>query len=230
MTHDGLGGLGLRAGLRRVATGLIAYGAVGLVVAAIGLGAVVWVNGKMDSLADNADATVVRLTDTLDRTAVALDDAAATATSFAGTLDRTTAAVVDAADTVRAIRSQLTALEAQFRSVNILGSEPLGRAADVVAGIVTAMDGLDTRLDGIASSLAGNEAKLSTNATSLAATGASLAELSTLLKGGIVTTGVDDLRAVILVVLSLMVAWTAVPALGALGVGIWLRRELGRTA
>jgi hypothetical protein len=219
-------GTGLRPGLRRVAVGLIAYGVIGLIVAGIGLAAVAWVNGRMDSIATNADATVTRLTDTLDKTSVALDDAAATATSFAGTLDVTTAAVTDAAGTLRGVQTQLTDLEAQFRSINILGSQPLGKAADVVAGIVAAMDGLDTRLDAIAASLTENQAKLSTNASSLAATGASIAELSGLLKGGVVTTGIEDVRAVILIVLLLMVLWTTVPAVGALGVGIWLRREL----
>jgi len=223
----GQGGPGLRAGLRRLATGLIAYGVIGLVVAAIGLGALVWVNGKMESLATNADATVVRLTDTLDKTAATLGDASSTATSFAGTLDHTVTAVTDAADTLRTVLPQLTELEAQFRSVSILGQQPLGKAADVIGGIVTRMDGLDTRLDAIATSLTDNRAKLATNAASLAATSQSVAAMSDLLKGGVVTTGVDDVRSVILVILFMLVAWTSVPAFGALGVGIWLRRELG---
>jgi hypothetical protein len=223
----GPGRTSLRAGLRRVATGLIAYGIVGLVVAVIGLGALVWVNGRMESVASSADVTVVRLTDSLDNAAVALADAGASATSFAGTLDRTTVTVEDAAETLRAVRPQLAALEAQFRSINILGQQPFGKAADVVSGISPALEGLDGRLDDIASSLTENRAKLTANAASLSATGASIAALSDLLKGGVVTTGVDDVRAVILVTLLLLVAWTAVPAVGALGFGIWLRRELG---
>lgn len=224
-TEHGPSDTSLRPGLRRVATGLIAYGVVGLVVAAIGLGALVWVNGKLDSVAANADATVARLTDTLDRAAVALDDAGASATSFSGTLDRTSAAVADAADTLRAVRPQLDALEAQFRSIDILGRQPLGKAADVIAGITGAMDGLDTRLDDIAVNLTENQAKLTANAASLTATGVSLAALSDQLKGGAVTSGVDDIRAVILAILFLLVVWTSVPAFGALAVGVWLRRE-----
>ena len=42
--------LGLRGGLRRLSRGLIAYGIVGLVVAAIGFGALVWVNSRVSSL------------------------------------------------------------------------------------------------------------------------------------------------------------------------------------
>ena len=50
--------LELRGGLRRVAQGLIAYGIVGLVVAAICLVALIWVNGKVVgplSAADTVD-------------------------------------------------------------------------------------------------------------------------------------------------------------------------------
>jgi hypothetical protein len=46
------GQLGLRGGLRRLSTGLIAYGAVGLAVALLGLVALAWTAGRVSSFAD----------------------------------------------------------------------------------------------------------------------------------------------------------------------------------
>ena len=73
--------LGLRAGLRRLSHGLIAYGAIGLVVAAITLGALVWVNGRIGALRA-VDLTVGQLATTMERTADVLHDASTTAESF----------------------------------------------------------------------------------------------------------------------------------------------------
>ena len=55
------GQLGLRGGLRRLSTGLIAYGAAGLAVALLGLVALAWTAGRVSSLADRVDAEVVQL-------------------------------------------------------------------------------------------------------------------------------------------------------------------------
>ena len=52
--------LGLRGGLRRLGTGLIAYGILGLVVAAIGLGALVWVNGRVTDLRGEVATTLAQ--------------------------------------------------------------------------------------------------------------------------------------------------------------------------
>ena len=59
--------LELRGGLGRVAQGLIAYGIVGLVVAAICLVALIWVNGKVGGLRTEAETTVGNLATTMDR-------------------------------------------------------------------------------------------------------------------------------------------------------------------
>ena len=73
--------LGLRGGLQRLSRGLIAYGIIGLVVAAIGFGAVVWVNGRISHLRGEADATVARLATTMELAAMVLRGASTTAAS-----------------------------------------------------------------------------------------------------------------------------------------------------
>ena len=90
-----------------------------------------------------------------------------------------TASTVDqAAEAVRAVQPRLADLEAQFRSINILGNQPLAGAADMVAGISAGITGLDVRLDQIGASLADNEDALAQNQRSLTALGVRVGALA----------------------------------------------------
>ena len=126
----------LRGGLGRLSRGLIAYGLIGLVVAAIGFGALVWVNGRIASVGDRVTTSVDEIATTLERTAVALEDASTTAESFTGTIDRTVEGVSAAADTIAGVRSNLQTLASVLDAVNILGLTPLGPAATAVGDVV----------------------------------------------------------------------------------------------
>jgi len=217
---------GLRPGLRRLSGGLIAYGLIGLVLAVIALGALVWANSRLEAVQARASASVDEITTALERTSVALEDASTTAGSFTGTIDRTVEGVTAAADTITSVRSRLEALEGALRAVSILGATPLGSAADAVGGIATSLEGLDTRLTAIADSLQGNRAALAANATSLARVADSTSAMAARLRSGVVEDSLGDVQAVMTVLCFLLTAWTAVPAVGALIVGVWLRREL----
>ena len=217
---------GLRAGLRRLRIGLLAYGSVGLLLALVGLAALVWVNGRMSALAERVDAEVGQLADAIESSATALKDAGASATSFTTTLERTPPSVRQAAVTVRNLRPSLRDLETQLSAINILGSQPFGRAAALFGTMATDLEGLDTRLDLIATDLEGNRGALVANARSLDALGTRLAAQAARLRSGIVQDGVEDVRALLLLALVAFLAWTAVPAVGALALGWWLRREL----
>jgi hypothetical protein len=85
---------------------------------------------------------------------------------------------------------------------------------------------LDSRLFAIADSLEGNRDALAANATSLGRVADSTAAMAERLRSGVVEDSLADVQAVLMVLLVLMVAWTAVPAVGALLVGVWIRREL----
>jgi hypothetical protein len=215
-----------RDGLRQLSTGLVAYGLVGLLVAAMGLAALVWVNGRLATVGDRVTESVDAIATTLERTAVTLEDASETAESFTGTIDRTVEGVSSAADTIAGVRSNLETLESVLRAVNILGLTPLGPPAEAVGGIANAIEGLDTRLTAIADSLEGNRDALATNAASLARVAESTAAMAERLRSGVIEESLADVQLVVGVILFLMVAWTSVPAVGALGVGLWLRREL----
>ena len=221
--------LGLRGGLQRLSRGLIAYGIIGLVVAAIGFGAVVWVNGRISHLRSEADATVARLATTMELAAKALYLASTTAQSFGATVDQTAQAVSSAAVTITEARSELSALEAQLRSVSILGATPLSSPADAVGRIAASMEGLDTRVSLIADGLRGNRDALAGNASSLGGLGDSTEALAARLGAGVGQDAFGDVQLVIAATLLMFAAWSFVPAAGALVLGVWLGRELGQS-
>ena len=217
---------GLRAGLGRLGTGLIVYGIVGLLLAAMGIGALVWANSRLDSMADRVSASVDEIATALERTSVALEDASTTADTFTGTIDRTVEGVSSAADTIAGVRSNLQTLETVLRGVDILGISPLGPAASAVGGIANAIEGLDTRLTAIADSLETNRDALAANSASLGRVADSTAAMAQRLRSGVIEASLGDVQAVIGVMFFLLTAWTAVPAVGALIVGVWIRRQL----
>jgi hypothetical protein len=212
--------------LRRLSTALIAYGLIGLLAAALGLVALSWLGGRLAAAADRTSAQVDAIITTLDTTSDVLADASDAAVSFGVTLERTPPVVRQAADTIGNLQANLRSVEQQLDSIAILGSRPLGGVAGVFGQMATDISGLDTRLGLIADSLEEDKAALLANAESLAALGAQLGNLADGLRGGIVEESFADVQAVLTVMLLLLVAWTAVPAVGALGVGIWLRRDL----
>jgi hypothetical protein len=216
----------LRGGLERLATGLIAFGVAGLVAAFIGLAALVWAGGRIASLADTVDAEVAIVATTLDRTAVTLEAAGTSAVAFAATLDRTPTSVRQAAATIRNLRPNLEAIEAQLASINILGAQPLADAARLFGDMASDLEGLDDRLDLIAADLEADSEVLRVNAASLRQLADRTEAVAERVRAGIIQRGLGDLQAALVVTLLVFVAWTAIPSIGALVFGFWLRRLL----
>ena len=75
-----------RRGLDRLSRGLIVYGIVALVVAAISFGALIWVNNRIGNLRTEVTTTVGLLATTTADTASTLQDASTTAQTFSDTL------------------------------------------------------------------------------------------------------------------------------------------------
>jgi hypothetical protein len=218
------------AGLRRLAIGLLGYGAAGLVVAAIGLVVLLGAIGRIGSVGSGISADVDRLGSVLDRTATALDEAAGTARGFSGTVERTGPAVRQAAAAVRDIAPRLRDLETQANAIQILGSRPLASLAGLFGQIAGELDGLDIQLDAIADDLAANEAVLLTNATSLGDLAVEVRALRGRLSADAIGGGIDSAQSLLVALLALFVAWAAAPAIGALALGLWLRRMLEEPA
>jgi len=221
--------LGLAEGLHRLSRGLIAYGIIGIVVAAIGFGALVWANGRISQIRSEVAANVARLTTTAGFAANVLHGASTTAQSFSATVDQSAQAVSAAAVTITEVRSDLSSLEAQLRSVSILGATPLSSPADAVGRIAASMEGFDTRLSLIADSLKVNRDALASNATALLQLGDGTEALAVRLGSGDDGDSIGEVQLVIAVTLLVTAASSCVPAAGALVLGVWLRRELGRS-
>lgn len=211
--------------VRRLRQGLIAYGVVGLVVAAIGFGAMVWVNGQIGTLRTDAEATVVQAATTMELTASALRGASTTAQSFGRTADQTSQAVSAASVTISEVRSDLSSLEAQLRSVSLLGATPLASSADAVGRIAAGLDALNTQIPLVTDSLTGNRDALAGNAAALGALADSTAALAARLAPGTGPDPFGDLQQVIALTLLMVAAWTFAPAVGALALAAWLRGE-----
>jgi hypothetical protein len=216
----------LRPGLRWLSRALIVYGIIGLIVTAIACGALVWANNRVTTLRGDAETAVARAAGTLDLTAVVLRGASTTVTSFSGTVDQSAQAVSAAATTITETRSSLSALEAQLRSVNILGATPLAAPADAVGRINASMDGLDGRLSGIAASGTVDRDALASNATALGNLADSTHALAASFDASVANGSFSEVQMVIAVTLLAVAAWSFVPAIGALVLGVWLGRRL----
>jgi hypothetical protein len=158
-----------------------------------------------------------------------LHGASTTATSFSATVDQSAQAISAAAVTATEVRSDLSALEAQLRSVSILGATPLSSPADAVGRIAASMEGLDGRLSVIAESGRGNRDALAGNASALGALADSTQALAARLGSGVGEDTFGEIQLVIAVTLLAFAALSFVPAAGALVMGAWLRRALRRT-
>ena len=218
----------LRPALRRLTAMLLGYGIVGLVVAALGVIALLAGLGRVNALSDRLRTDVGGVSATLERTAQVLDDAAATARGFGTTVDSSTAALNQAANDIRVIVPQLREIETQANAINILGSQPLSPIAGLFGQIAGQLDDLDGQLDGVATNLLSNREALAANATSLADLAKETRSLSDRLGGDALPAAVDDARWLLVAMLVIGALGAAVPASGALIVGWWLRRWLGR--
>ena len=212
----------------RLGQALIAYGLVGVFVSTIGFGAVIWVSGRISSLRAGADATVAQASTTLHLTAIALRGASASVRSFSGTADQSAHAVSSAGATLTEVRSDLIALESQLRSVSFLGATPLSSSADAVGRMAAGIDGLDAQIPDIAASLNGNRDALESDATAVKTLADSTEALAARLGPGFGLDSLGDVQQVIVLTLLMFAAWSLVPALGALALGAWVRREAAR--
>jgi hypothetical protein len=215
-----------RRRLRPVARVLLGYGVVGLTVAGLGLVALVVGLDRVNRLADRIGGDVGGVSVVLERTATVLDDAATSARSFSATVDSSTAALGSAAGDLRGIVPRLRDIESQAGAIDILGSRPLAPIAGLFGQIAGQLTDLDAQLDGIATDLAANRTALGANATSLAELADETHQLVDRLGGDTLSSVLDDLRLLLVAMLAIGTLGAAVPAVGALLAGLWLRRQL----
>jgi hypothetical protein len=217
-----------RRGLTRLSNALIVYGVVGILAAAIGFAALISASGRIGSLGDRIVSEAVSLDSIIVLTADALDDAATTADTFGPTIEQTSNTVTAAASAVREIEPRLRDLETQANAIEIFGQRPVARLGELFGQIATDVSGLDEQLDGIATTLDRNQAALTANAKSLGALADVVRAYTGRLKPEAIDAGIDEARRLLLFTLALFIGWTAVPAVGSLIVGRWMRQLVAK--
>jgi hypothetical protein len=155
-----------------------------------------------------------------------IDKAATTAGSFGTTIDGTTGALGIVGGDIDSIVPRLQSIADQTASISILGANPLASVSGLFRDIATQLSDVRGQLTAIGTSLATNRAALAANASSLSELAAETERLSERLNGASITGAIDDIRLLLVVVLGIGALGAAVPAVGALVVGLWLRREL----
>jgi hypothetical protein len=212
-----------RRGLARLATALIVYGVIGLIAAAVGFAALIAASGRIGSLGERIVSEAVSLDTIIVRTADVLDDAATTAASFGPTVAQTATTVRSAAAAVHDIEPRLLELETQANAIEIFGQRPVAPLGQLFGQIAGDISGLDEQLDGIATEMGRNEAALTANARSLGALAGLVRAYTDRIKPEAIDAGIGEARRLLLFTLALFIGWTAVPAVGSLVVGRWMR-------
>lgn len=211
---------------RRLSRALIGFGIVGLVVAFLALVGLAVGVARVNGFADRFGGDVGAIAQTLDRTSDVIDRAATTAGSFGTTIDGTTGALGIVGGDIDSIVPRLDSIADQTAAISILGANPLSSVSGLFRDIATQLRDVRGQLTAIGTSLTTNRAALGTNATSLGNLSAETRRLSDRLNGASITGAIGDVRLLLVIVLGIGALGAAVPAVGALVVGLWLRRAL----
>ncbi|HEX2756293.1 MAG TPA: hypothetical protein VHM48_12565 [Candidatus Limnocylindrales bacterium] len=213
-----------RRGLFRLANALIVYGVIGILAAAIGIAALIGASGRIGSLGERIVSEAVSLDAIIGSSADVLDGAATTVGTLGPTVERTSATVSAAAGALRDIEPRLRDVETQANAFEIFGQRPVASLGQLFGQIATDISGLDEQLDGIATEMGRTKAALTANAESLGALADLIRAYKDRLKPEAIDAGIDEARRLLLFTLTLFIGWTAVPAIGSLIVGRWMRR------
>lgn len=210
---------------RRLGTALLAFGLVGLVLAAVVAGGLIAGAAAARNLDERLDADQARLVELLDRLVATVDRAAVT-TDNAG---RTLAATGQTVDSAGAMLDSLAAVADELAGsldFTILGQRPLAGAARQFGAFAEEVRVLDVSVDQLSASL-------ETNAGDTAAMAADIERLSGQVDGIAEriasfdrTSELVDLLVAGSFLLGLLVAWLAVAA----GFTAWVGWRLRRSA
>ncbi|MFL5756029.1 MAG: hypothetical protein ACJ77N_06980 [Chloroflexota bacterium] len=214
----------MRAGFSRRATddplalGLLAYGAIGIVLLLVAAVLVAATFGAVDRLADAVgDPAVAARLDAGDR---AVEDAAAAVTAFDGTIGKTADVTTSAETMMRRLSSTLRTLAASLQ-ISVLGGQPFASVAAQFDEVATNAETVATDLGNAATSLAGNRTALTDLASELRNLRTQVAGLRADVGSGASGDLASELRLFGLsrLVIVTLLAWLAVPALAALVIG-----------
>ncbi len=213
-----------RRQVRTLSTGLLVYGMVGIVMAIVMLAAVGAIGGRLDDLAQRTSGRLATISTTLDRTATALEHAGATSGSFASTLDQAAPTLGQVDKSLTDVVGTLKELETTTSALTFLGQQPLASLSSRFGQIGTQLGLLQTQVALLGANLTDNKTNLSALGTSLTDLAAQLRDVNAVVGSGEIELSLAEILSIVRLALGLLAVWFAVPAVAALGFGIWLRR------
>ena len=213
--------------LHRLSTGLLVYGAIGVVLAVVMSGAIVGLTGRLDAVVGRVSDNLGTISTTVDKTATALDRASSTSTSFAATIGQATPALQKVDDTVAGMIVTLRDLEATSAAASFLGQSPLASVAGRLSSVADSLATLHGEISTLDGSMADNQANLAGLGTSLSDVAVQLRGVDAILGSGEIQSSLGDTVAVIRWTMLLLAVMFAAPAVAALSFGVWIRRQPG---
>jgi hypothetical protein len=194
---------------RRLGWALIAYGAVGIVLLII-------VAVVAFDAAARAERLVGSANTTLESAATTADAAADAFTGADESLNRGAASAADAATLSREASGTLRSLSAAME-LSIFGAQPLLPLADDFAATADQAASLADQLDGVGTALSDTQIDITLVGQQMRDLADDLTALS---PSGGPAASMPPLRLIV----ALLAIWLGLPAVGALGAGIWLLR------
>jgi hypothetical protein len=210
---------------RRLGTGMVAFGLVGVVIASIVAVALILGAVAARDLDTRLEADQARIAASLTRLSVTMESLATTTANAGATLTTSSQAMAEARDVLDAAAQSTVAL-AEALDISILGSQPFAQASDRLQTLALSVSGFRGRAEALALDLDRNAAdadvmtgqirQIKRQVTELASQIAGfdrIGEIVNLVLGGIVLAG-------------LLTTWVAIGAAFCAWVG-WKLRRIG---
>ena len=218
--------LRIEQALELAARGLVAYGWASLVAAGLVLIATVVIAIRLDASSHRLLDRVAQVTDTLDRTATALDDGVASTQRFGTTLDQLGPTLQRTTSSLRSGAATLDQLAATADEVALLGQRPFANLSTSLGATATELQGLADAVDADAGSLDASKAAVARLSTSLPPVATSLRTMRSDLEPD-VRGLLDDLWRLVPLAGAALTLLVGIPGVGALLLGRRLMSALG---
>lgn len=216
--------------LRTLSTGLVVYGIFGIVLTVVMLGVSLTIGSRLEGLSTRLSDRLDTISQTVDKAATTLERAGSTSGGFSTTIDQAVTTIGQVNTTLGEVVATVRELQSTASTLTVFGQTPLTSLADRFGRVAGQVETLQAQVGTLGDNLASNQSKASALGSSMTDLATQLHEVSDVLRSGEIE---DSLREVVSIVrwtLGLLAIWFAVPALGALAFGIWLRRQLAEDA
>ena len=207
---------------RQLSAGLVAYGAVGLLLFVVSLPVIVGPLASLGKIATQRGDAVRWL----DLTGQGLDDVGRGSANAGTSLASATTAARNAALLAQELSASMTSLR-DASGLSILGSQPLAGLTDGFDRVAGRARDLSSSMTSLAASLEQNTGDFAAVATDTAALREQVSSLRDALAAP-GTAGAESMAAWLVPAALLLVIWLATPALASLVAGVWILRAASR--